>query len=127
MKSYHFLLILVLATSHASASSSDAPIQPAHISFAMNSASASAVNFSAQTALIAGGLRGTEITQANLADFRGNVVDDMRATSAFVQEQAAKAGTPDGWLIALAAFGLVVLQLRRKHKSLPQRRIAPYG
>ncbi len=127
MKSCQFLLVLVFATSHVSASSSEAPTQPAHISFAMNSASTSTVNFSAQTGLIAGGLRGTEITQANLADFGGDVVDDIRATSAFVQVQAAKAGTPDGWLIALAAFGLVVLQLRRKHKSLPQRRIGPYG
>jgi hypothetical protein len=30
-------------------------------------------------------------------------------------------------LIALAALGLIVLQLRHKHKSLPQRRITPYG
>ena len=127
MKSCQFLLVCVFATSHAGASSFDAPTQPAHISYAMNSATAPAVNFSAQTALIASGLRGTEISQANLADFGGDVFNDMRATSAFVQEHAAKAGTPDGWLIALAAFGLVVLQLRRKHKSLPQRRIAPYG
>ncbi len=127
MKSCQFLLICVFATSHASAGSSDAPTQPAHPSFAMNSASASAIDFSAQSALIATSLRGTEITQANLADFSGDVVDDVRATSAFVQKQAAKAGSPDGWLIALAALGLVVLQLRRKHKSLPQRRIAPYG
>ena len=127
MKSCQFLLVCVFATSQAGASSSDAPIQPAHISYAINSASASAINFSAQTALIASGLRGPEITQANLAGFGGDVANDMRATSAFVQEQAANAGTPDGWLIALAAFGLVVLQLRRKQKSLPQRRIAPYG
>jgi hypothetical protein len=127
MKGCHFLLVCAFATSHAGAAGSDAPIQPSRFSFAMNSASASAVDFSAQTALIASGLRGTELSQANLADFSGDVVSNMRATTAFVQKQAAKAGTRDGWLIALAAFGLVVLQLRRKHKSLPQRRIAPYA
>jgi hypothetical protein len=33
----------------------------------------------------------------------------------------------DGWLMALAGAGLVVLQLRRKHKSLPQRPIIGYS
>jgi hypothetical protein len=127
MKGCHFLLLCVFAMSHASAASSDAPTQPSHLSFAMNSASASTVDFSAQTTLIGSGLRGREASQANLADFSGDVVDNVRATTAFVQKQAAKAGTRDGWLIALAAFGLIVLQLRRKHKSLPQRRIAPYA
>jgi hypothetical protein len=127
MKGCHLLLVCAFATSHASAASSDAPAQPSHFSLAMNSARASAVDFSAQTTLIGSGLRGTEISQANLADFSGDVFNNMRATSAFVQKQAAKAGTRDGWLVALAAFGLVVLQLRRKHKSLPQRRIAPHA
>jgi hypothetical protein len=61
------------------------------------------------------------------ARIKGRVVKEMRATSAFVQQQAANTETFNGWLLALAGFGLVVLQLRRKHKSLPQRRIAPYG
>jgi hypothetical protein len=39
-------------------------------------------------------------------------VHEMRATSA-----------PDAKLMGLTALGLVILQLRRKHKSLPQRRI----
>jgi hypothetical protein len=51
----------------------------------------------------------------------------MRETSTFVQQQAAKPGALDDCLIVLAALGLIVLQLRRKHNSLPQRRIAPYG
>jgi len=127
MKGCHFLLVCVFATSYAGAAVSDAPTQSSHFSFAMNSASASAVDFSAQTGLIASGLRGTEISQANIAGLGGDVVNNMRATTAFVENQAAKAGTRHGWLIALAAFGLVVLQLRRKHKSLPQRRIAPYA
>jgi hypothetical protein len=77
--------------------------------------------------LSAGRLRGPWATQANFAGFGGDVVKDMKATSAFVQEQASKAGAPNRWLIVLAACGMVVLQLRRKHRSLPQRRIAPYG
>jgi len=127
MKGRHFLLVCAFATSSAGAANSEASSQPSHFSFAMNSASASAVDFSAQTALLASGLRVTETYPGNLAGLSGDVVNNMRATTAFVQKQAAKAGTRDGWLIALAAFGLVVLQLRRKHKSLPQRRIAPYA
>lgn len=56
-----------------------------------------------------------------------DVVRDVRATSAFVRDQARAAVPPSRWLVALAACGLITMQLRRKHKSLPQRRIAPYG
>jgi hypothetical protein len=44
-----------------------------------------------------------------------------------VQQQAVKTETSDRRLIALVLIGLIVLQLRRRHKSLPQRRIVPYG
>jgi hypothetical protein len=118
MKRCQSLLICVLATFSASADSSDARPLPPYTSFAVNSAAATAVDFSAQTALSAGMLRGAWIPQANVVDLGSDVVKDMRATSVFVQEQAAKAGTPDCWLIALAALGLVVLQLRRKHRPL---------
>ena len=127
MKRYQSLLICMLAMFSASADSSDSRPPPTGASSAVNSAAATAADFSAVAVLSAGRLRGPWTTQASLADFSGDVVKDMRATSAFVQEQAAKAGAPNGWLIALAAFGLVALQLRRKHRSLPQRRIAPYG
>ena len=127
MKRCQSLLICMLAMFSASADSSNSRPLPRHAPSAVSSATATAVDFSAATALGAGRLMSPWTTQANFADFSGDVVKDMRATSAFVQEQAAKAGTPNGWLVALAAFGLVVLQLRRKHRSLPQRRIAPYG
>src|SRR5277367_5244619 len=64
--------------------------------------------------------------KAKIAGLKADVVRDVRGTSAFVQDQANLAGTPSRWLLGLAACGLVVIQLRRKHKSLPQRRIAPY-
>jgi len=58
----------------------------------------------------------------------------VRATSAFFHSEVTNAsGYPkasanyDGWLMALAGAGLVVLQLRRKHKSLPQRPIIGYS
>jgi len=100
---------------------------PPYASSAVSSAAATAADFSAVSVLSAGRLRGPWAAQANFAEFSGDVVKDMKATSAFVKEQAAKAGAPNGWLIVLAAFGMIVLQLRRKHRSLPQRRIAPYG
>jgi hypothetical protein len=56
-----------------------------------------------------------------------NLVQEVRATTAFVKEQANTATNRSRWLTAVAGCGLVMLQLRRKHKSLPQRRIAPYG
>jgi len=133
MKRYQSLLICMLAMFSASADSSNSR-SPPHASSAVSSATAAvssatvtAADFSAVTVLSAGRLRGPWATQANFAEFGGDVVKDMKATSAFVQEQAAKAGAPNGWLIVLASCGMVVLQLRRKHRSLPQRRIAPYG
>jgi hypothetical protein len=127
MKRCQTLLICVLAMFSARAESSDTRPLPPSASFAMNSAAASGLDFSAQTALNAGRLRSPWTSQVTFADLSGDVVKEMRATSVFVQEQATKAGTPNGWLITLAAFGLIVLQLRRKHRSLPQRRIAPYA
>jgi hypothetical protein len=127
MKRCQSLFICVLAMFSASAESSGTRSLPPYASHPVKSAAGSAVDFSAQTAPSTSRLRDLSKTQATFADFGGDVVEDMRATSAFVQKQATKAGTPDRGLIALAAFGLVVLQLRRKHKSLPQRRIAPYG
>jgi hypothetical protein len=126
MKRCQSLLIFALIMFSASANSTDSGLFPP--SFAANSSTASAFDISAGAALTAGGrLRGATQTQGNFSDFGGDVLKDIRATSIFVQEQAMNAGTPKGWLIALAACGLVVLQLRRKHKSLPQRRIVPYA
>jgi hypothetical protein len=65
--------------------------------------------------------------QSNLDGFRGTVVKEMRATKAFVKENVVKEESVDRKLMLLAAIGMIVLQLRRKHKSLPQRQIAPYA
>jgi hypothetical protein len=65
--------------------------------------------------------------QANLTGFRGTVVKEMRATKAFVKKNVVKEPSADSWLMLLAAIGMIVLQLRRKHNSLPQRQIAPYA
>jgi hypothetical protein len=125
MKRCQSLLICALVMFSFGAGSTET--RPFPRSLAANSSTASAVDISAQAALTAGMLRGAGETQGNFSEFSGGVLKDIRATSFFVEEQAIKAGTPNGWLIALAACGLVVLQLRRKHKSLPQRRIVPYA
>jgi hypothetical protein len=65
--------------------------------------------------------------QNNLTGLKGTVVSEMRATKAFVKENVVKPGSTDRALMLLAATGMIVLQLRRKHKSLPQRPIAPYA
>jgi hypothetical protein len=128
MKRCQSLLICALAIFSVSANSTGTRPLPPFATFTAHPATAApGLDFTAQAALSAGRLRGASTTQANFTAFSGHVVKDIRATSVFVQDQAIKAATPNGWLIALAAFGLVVLQLRRKHRSLPQRRIAPYG
>ena len=65
------------------------------------------------------------VLRANFPNANVDVVDDMGATSTFAQQEATNAATPDERLIVLAALGLIVLQLQRKHKSLLQRRITP--
>ena len=69
----------------------------------------------------------TPRAQGNSGGFRGTVVKEMRATKAFVKENVVKEESVDRKLMLLAAIGMIVLQLRRKHKSLPQRQIAPYA
>jgi hypothetical protein len=75
------------------------------------------------------GKRAAPRPEANLGGLRGTVVSEMRATKAFVKENVnvVKQGSADRKLLLLAAIGMIVLQLRRKHKSLPQRQIAPYA
>jgi hypothetical protein len=133
MKRRHWMLgkvvlVCLLGTVCASASNSDSQgFLPAAASLAGNPASSHAASVTAQSAVKPGKSRRKQVAQANLASFSGGVVQEIRATSELVEEGAAKAGTSDSWLVMLAALGLVVLQLRRKHKSLPQRRIAPYA
>jgi hypothetical protein len=121
------ILVCVLGAVCASASNSDSHGQPAAASLAINPASLHAASLTAQSVVKPGKLKRKQIEQTNLAGFGGGVVKEMRATTELVEEGAAKAGTSDRGLVMLAALGLVVLQLRRKHKSLPQRRIAPYA
>lgn len=66
------------------------------------------------------------VLQGNFPNIKGATAKELGATSAIVQQEVHKAGALDDWLIVLAVFGLIVLQLRHKHKSLPQRRITPY-
>jgi hypothetical protein len=132
MKRFHFLLICLCVTVHMNASarssaiSSNAQTQQAVASGGTNSVAAPTADSSAQSVPLPSKLRHKQVAPASFSNIKGGVVKEIKATSAFVQQQTAKAETSDGWLIALVAFGLVILQLRRKHKSLPQRRIAPY-
>jgi hypothetical protein len=133
MKRFHFLLICVLVTVHTNASartsavSSDAQTQQAVGSSAIDSTTLTKADFSAQTAPVPNKIQQKPVAHARLSKIKRGVVKEIKATTAFVQQQAVKTETSDGRLIALVLIGLVVLQLRRKHKSLPQRRIVPYG
>jgi hypothetical protein len=131
MNSCKLLLVCLFAAANSNASASDAQNQQAVGSFSMDSEGGSALNSPAPTLPKPSRHGRNPVLQGNFsnikANIKGGVVIQMRATSAFVREEAAKPGALDDWLILVAAFGLVVLQLRRKHKSLPQRRITPYG
>jgi len=127
MKSCKLLLVCLFAAACSSARAGDAQNQQAIGSDWVDSESASTVNSPAQT-LPKPSKHGRNSTlRSSLSNIKGGVVKEMRETSTFVQEEAAKPGALDDGLIVLTAFGLIVLQLRRKHKSLPQRRITPYG
>jgi hypothetical protein len=127
MRSYKLLLVCLLAAAYTSASASDAQNQQAGGSSSMDSESVPAVNSPAPTLPKPNKHARNPLLRSSLSNIKGGVVNQMRETSAFVQQQAAKPGVLDDCLIVLAAIGLIVLQLRRKHKSLPQRRITPYG
>jgi hypothetical protein len=127
MTSRKLLVIFLLVAACTGASASDAQNQQGAGSLSADSESVSAVNSPAPT-LPKPSKHGRNPTlRSSLSNIKGGVVKEMRETSTFVQQQAAKPGALDDCLIVLAALGLIVLQLRRKHNSLPQRRIAPYG
>jgi hypothetical protein len=133
MKRLHFLLICLFVTVHTNASaptnaiSSDAQTQQAVGSGAINSTTLTAADSSGQTAPVPGKIQRKPVAHAGLSKIKRGVVKEIKATTAFVQQQADKTETSDRRLIALVLIGLIVLQLRRRHKSLPQRRIVPYG
>lgn len=124
MRRCKLLFVCLFAIAYAHASSSDAQTQQAEASLANDPITLPAMEPPARM-LSKFGER--PAPRGNFSNIRGRVARKMRATSAFVQQQAANTGTFNGWLIMLAALGLIVLQLRHKHKSLPQRRITPYG
>lgn len=131
MKRFHFLLVGLFVTvnsnAHTSAIKSDAQTQQAVGASANNSTTLTKADSAAQSAPVGSKIQHKPVARAGLSKIKSGVVKEIKATSAFVQQQAANAETTDGRLIALVLVGLVVLQLRRKHKSLPQRRIVPYG
>ena len=67
----------------------------------------------------------SQVLRGNFADIKGSMVREIGATSTAMRPESHKSQGLDNWLIALAAFGLIALQLRHKHKTLPQRQITP--
>jgi hypothetical protein len=122
------LLILLCIAAISSPCSTAAIGHPSIGSTADNAVTGPALDASAPAAQrVVHGKQTTLRAQGNLDGFRGTVVKEMRATKAFVKENVVKEESVDRKLMLLAAIGMIVLQLRRKHKSLPQRQIAPYA
>lgn len=125
MKNCKLLLVWLIAAAYASPISSDAQTQQA---VGANTAeSLSGVNSPPPIVPKPVKHGRNPVLRGHFPNTKDGMVKEMRATSTFVQQEAAKRGALDDWLMALAAFGLIVLQLRHKHKSLPQRRITPHG
>ena len=122
------VLLLLCIAAMSGPFSSAAVGRASNASSASNSAGGNVVD--AQTSAVKHGQVKQTPRQAhnnnNLAGLKGTVVNEMRATKAFVKENVKEGGTDRG-LMLVAAVGMIVLQLRRKHKSLPQRPIAPYA
>jgi hypothetical protein len=117
-----FALFGLLMLSAAGAESLDT-LPPPNLPLASNVAAAPSPHATMETSR----WKGTrQATKSKLAGLKAGVAKEVRETSAFVHDQTNIAGTPSRWLIGLAACGLIVFQLRRKHKSLPQRRIVTY-
>jgi len=117
------ILICIAAISSSTAAIGRASIGPT----ADSSVSGVALEGPAPTAQRVRGKQASLRAQGNLDSFKGTVVKEMRATKAFVKENVVKEESVDRKLMLLAAIGMIVLQLRRKHNSLPQRQIAPYA
>jgi hypothetical protein len=121
------LLILVCIAVVSSPCSTAAIAHPTIAPTADNSVSGLALDGPAPSAQRVHAKQTALRAQGNLDGFRGTVVKEMRATKRFVKENVVKEESVDRKLMLLAAIGMIVLQLRRKHKSLPQRQIAPYA
>ena len=127
MKGCHFFLILVVATFGANAETLEKPVAITSTAFAVPHPGELASNGSATRALLTpNDPYGPAMTPGLVAGFRQDMVNDVKATRTFIHKGAAKASKYDAWLLLLAAIGLVVLQLRRTQKSLPQRSIIAY-
>jgi hypothetical protein len=125
MKIGKLLLLSLLAAASANASGSSAHGQQALGFLPTDSERLSELNPPGSIAPKPNTTRRNPVLRANFPNARVDIADDMRATSTFAQQEATNTATPDERLIVLAALGLIVLQLQRKHKSLLQRRITP--
>jgi hypothetical protein len=125
MKIGKLLLVSLFTAACANASGSDSQIQRSGGFHPMDSERLSYVNSPGSIGPKPDKIGRNPVLRANFPSAKADVVDDMRATSAFAEQETASTATPDERLIVLAALGLIVLQLQRKHKSLLQRRITP--
>jgi hypothetical protein len=122
MKTF-LMFVLIAVASHATANT--LPVE--NLQAVDSSATASLSAGPVQTSPRLLNRRAALGAPAKVSGLKGTVVKDIRATKAFVQKSVEKDERADRGLMLLAALGLIVLQLRRKHKSLPQRPIAPYA
>ncbi len=128
MKHRKLILVRLIAIAGATAFASDAQTQQPVGPMSITAESLSSVTSPAQFMPKPIRHGRNQVLQGSFPSLKGGMVKEMGATtSAMVEQETQKKGALDNWLIALAALGLIVLQLRHKHKSLPQRRITPYG
>jgi hypothetical protein len=127
MKHCKLVLVRLVAAAFAVALSPVAQTQQSVGPLAITAESLSSVNLSPTLMPKPSRHSRNQVLQGTFPSINSGMVNEIGATSGMVQQEAHKTGALDNWLIVLTAFGLIILQLRHKHKSLPQRRITPYG
>jgi len=117
MKGWHAFLLLAVSTFGANADSLENPLTNSSAPLSASAASpAEAVWEIPDRSPVSTNL----VYTSDRSSARALFTNGQNEEAAMV----AAASSYDDWLIALAAVGLVVLQLRRRHKSLPPRAIS---
>src|ERR1019366_5461218 len=106
MKGCHFFFILVVATFGANGETLEKPFTIASTAFAVPLPGELALNGSATRPLLTpNDPYAPAMTPGLVAGFRQDMVNEVKATRAFMHKGAAKASKYDAWLLLLAAIG----------------------
>jgi hypothetical protein len=123
MKGCQFLLILVFAAFGVSASALDERLALPYNANGMHFPTEATRHFSHMVRFDPNVQYGPTLTRASIVGAGLGAARELRSTTGPAR-LPTDSGVHDSWLMALAAAGMIFLQLRRKHRSLPQRPVS---